>query len=175
MKIIKYTLIIVLVVASLSGFFAGRNLGIKIGLEQGRKESEAQISKLQEKIEPTPEILKSSTTEEVFVISGMIKSIEENVIILETEPFIEKGITLTSEEAEKKLQKETRKILINESTKITKINPLSFIPKKEMSQSEAEKLLIKLSDLKSGDNISVLSEESIKTKEEFTASLIWVN
>lgn len=179
MKIIKYILIVVVIsIAVFSGFFVGKNQGMKIGLEQGIKESEIKISEFKEKMDLEIGASEVIYPEEVFSISGTIKSIGENIVVIEIEPVMDFVADQDRQKTEK-IQKETVNILIDENTKIAKVNPLTIFPPGEdlskKSQEEADKLLIKLSDLTEGSNISATAEENIKDKKEFTASLIWIN
>lgn len=68
-------------------------------------------------------------------------------------------------------KKEIRKITLVKDVKITKFNPLilpEIDPKTGLVKPPKQEI-IKLSDLKAGDNISAAAKENIKTKTEFEA------
>lgn len=180
-NIIKYVAAAIFIVAVVaSGFFFWKNQGVKIGSEQERKESEMKTSEIKgemgsevgtfDVIYPEPE--------EVFLISGTIKLIGENVVVMETDTAASFFAAQDQRETDR-TQKETINILIDKNTKIMKASPYTlFSPGEDLSkksQAEADKFLIKLSDLTVGSSISAMAGENIKGKKEFTASLVWNN
>ncbi len=100
--------------------------------------------------------------DEIFAISGTIKTINEN-IILEIASLEER--TFPGEEP----KIEERIINLNSETQIVE---QSFIGILEGEMFEMQDTPIALSNLNVGDMITVEANENIKTKKEFTASKI---
>lgn len=100
--------------------------------------------------------------DEIFSITGTVTSISDEIII-EIESLEER--VLPGEE----YKMEERVVNINTETKIVKWNPYLII---EENPLELQETSILLSELKTGDRISVQASENIKIKKEFTATKI---
>lgn len=162
-KSIVLTIIaLILIFASYQiGFNFGKNKGLIQGKEIGEQESSVKITELNKTLDsffpPLPD--------KIFSISGTIKSINNNIISLEAVSLTER--TLPGVEP----KKEIRKITVSKDAKITKFNSL-ILPEIDPKTGEIKppkQEIIKLSDLKAGDNISATAKENIKTKIEFEA------
>lgn len=104
---------------------------------------------------------------EIFAASGNVKEVRENYIIIEA-PLVGE-VFLPGEES----KTEEIKIIVNENTKLIKINPLLpplIIPKPGEEPIMPKEETFKLPDLKIGDSIFAESSENIKNKKEFTAT-----
>jgi len=99
---------------------------------------------------------------EVFTISGTIKTINDN-IVLEIASLEER--TLPGEEP----KIEERVILLNSETKIVEQTFPEILDEEMPGMQDTS---IELSNLNVGDIIRVEADENIKTKKEFTASKI---
>lgn len=100
--------------------------------------------------------------EEVFGVNGEITKIQDNVLSIETtvqDPY------KIPEEWETKIVK----VIIGEETRIIKLDTDIEIMPGEEGDKEIE---ISLNDLKVGDEIRAGSNENIKDKDEFTATVI---
>jgi len=103
------------------------------------------------------------TLDQVFSINGTIKEITASKIILETANMEEKKLFWETPKLENKI------ILIDENTKFIKIKQFA-IPKEVNGELKVlENTEISIDNLKVSDQISVFSNENIKTKMKFTA------
>ncbi len=149
-------IIIIIIITVLIAFTAGYCIG-KIG-------SEKEITKYKTAIdEMFPEPIM-----EVFNVNGFIKEISGDSITIEIPAFMQR--ILPWEESQV-LPNEERVVIVTKDTELTKIDPLIPIEFTEEGESIFGEPLL-LSELKEGDDISVVSSQNIKTNNKFTATKI---
>lgn len=116
------------------------------------------------KKENPPPAEEPTLPEEVYGLSGTITNIEEKAILID-------AIIIYTDGSRKN---ETKKILVDENTKITtlefpKINPED---RSKLIIDQPEEIEIEFSDLKIGDKIEAMTDENIVGKDEFRAKSI---
>lgn len=94
---------------------------------------------------------------EIFSISGIITSIEENSFVVETNS-LQRNLPGSNEIL-------TDKIIVNINEQ-TQINKITF----STESAESKETAISFSDLSEGSDVSVVSLENIKGKTEITAA-----
>ena len=166
------TAVVVLVLAVLlAGSFL--NFSCPLGLLTNQNSYEAGWQAANQKLEESG--LLRPEQEEVFTISGIITGVFENQITLKSDPVVVNPLAMQAPES--------RTVTITEETKIIRQTPKTrekLMAEEEKWQSEMDKLKpedaafppsppspyieeeIKLSDLKTGDKISVTSNQNIK-------------
>lgn len=158
--------VIAFAVGAGAGIWYGKSRGFEQGIVQGKQESEQTIKDLNAALDvfypPLPEDIRS--------ISGTIKAIEGSVISLEINSLTERILPIPGKEP----KKEIRKVAVGDKTELVKVDfsvplppPTPGGPAPVFPETK-----IKLSDLKAGDRVTVIAEENIKTKQEFTGSKI---
>lgn len=167
-KIITYAIVFV-ILGGLIGYFLG-----SFTKSQNEEElfavNEADLQDCQSELDRYKKAIDTvfpPSPEEVFSIGGEIKSIDYNLIVIETMSLDERY--LPGEEQ----KMEERRINIGSNTKIFKWSMPVFQELKDNEiLPEPKETSIKLTDLKAGDFIGVEASENIKTKKEFTATKI---
>lgn len=112
---------------------------------------------------------KFSIPDEVFGLSGTIKEIKENILIID-------AVILQKDNTQPINQK--MKVLINDETKIYKLQFPQAGTLKENDTQGIQPIVIeiKLADLKNGEKVNIQTKENIsaniKNKTPFTASII---
>lgn len=160
--IVLIIIALILIFASYQiGFNFGKNKGLIQGKEIGRQENSAKIAELNK----TLDSFFPPLSNEIFSISGTIKLINNNIISLEMVSLTERMLPGVEP------KKEIRKITVAKDAKITKFDPfiLPEIDKKTGAIKPPKQEIIKLSDLKIGNQITATAKENIKTKTEFEA------
>lgn len=145
--------------AFLLGFLIGRLSLTNILIQEEGLGNQSQI------LNQTPDLFFPPLPDEIFSISGVIKSIENNIISLEIISLTER-FSLSIEP-----KKEIRKITVTKDVKIIKSNPF-ILPEINPKTGEIKPIkqeIIKLTDLEIGDQIIATAKENIKTKTEFEA------
>lgn len=148
--------IIFIIMGALIGYFLGSD---KTSLQNCHSELDRYKKYIDNTFPPVPD--------EVFSIGGEIKSIDNDMIVLETVPLDEP--IFPGEEP----KTEERKIRIGSNTKFVRLINLVIPTSEEDKIAEGpQETPIELTDLKAGDFIGVESSENIKSKKEFTATRI---
>lgn len=142
----KIILIIILVLAvGIAGYFIGKN------------QSQQEVDRLTEIVEMTyPE-----PDEVISRISGVVKNVQGATIYLEAdnpERYLPNS---------KKPEKVTKYVSISNQTNITTIDSSTESDNPKTSE-------MSISDIKEGDEVTVISEENIRTSQKFQATEIKV-
>lgn len=113
--------------------------------------------------EGPPETEEPPLLEEIYGLSGKITAINENAFWIDAVILFVDGTS----------KKEPRKVLVDENTKIIKLEfPKKITPEDRTKPIIPQETEINFSDLKIGDKIDAASQKNIQGKTEFLAKTI---
>lgn len=164
------SVIVVTIFLMVFSYQVGFRSGEKNGKEIAKRDSEAEIMKLNKALD----IFSPPQPAEIFSVFGEIKAIEDNGISLEINSLTERRLPIPGEEQKKEL----RKVIVNDETQIIKIDfnsiarPVPPKPGEPFTPPQPKEIRLKITDLKIGDRVNVTALENIKVKTEFVASKI---
>ena len=159
----KFVLIIILIISLLIGFGIGKISEQKIWkgeLSKAQKESDWWKSQLEMFYPPLPE--------EIYSLSGNVTDIEDNFLWIEATVQVSQFPLPEGKE----MEKQNIKVILNDQTKIVKIEMIE--PPPLPPEEPIKEIILSFEDIKVGDNILVISEGNIKGKKEISASQIQI-
>jgi len=146
-------------------------IGLKFGKLTEKKAWQVEISKKQEEIKNLQsflEIFFPPLPEEIYNLSGKVTETKDNAINVEAQIRVSRFPLPGGAETEK----QNIKVIITDQTKITEFD-LNLNPLLPDGKIRPETIL-NFSDIKAGDDVSVVSAENIKGKKEISASQVQI-
>lgn len=163
------TLIIVATIVGLIGIL----IGYLVGANQQENKTAQITSSCQEELAAAKKVVEGEfqVPKAEYIVSGVIKSIEEDIIVLEIDGFLEQESPWSEP---KEVGTKTRKITISPETILIDEQAREEENDEEITEESSEEQSFSREDLKEGMFISVQSDVDIKTNEEFTATEVYL-
>ena len=146
-------------------------IGFGIGKISEQKIWQEKLTKAQEEInwwKSNLEMFYPPLPEEIYSLSGKITEVEDNFLWIEATVQVSQFPLPEGKE----MEKQNIKVILNDQTKIVKIEMIE--PPPLPPEEPIKEIILSFEDIKVGDNILVISEGNIKGKTEISASQIQI-